>query len=361
METSANCGMTSGDVTSVSSATAAIGDRRESIVRRNLDKIGTLALALAGTATFIPNQSHAAEGGAGFYLLGSKGPVAAVMPPAGVYFQNDLYLYSGDLGGNAQLPAGGKLAVGVEGKAAIEIPTMIWVLPEEVMGGHLGLSASLPLGWKETSADLTRSGPLGGVTTGSTTDAIFTVGDPIVSAFVGWEAGNFHYQVGTLVNVPIGDYQDGDISNIAFHHWGADVFAAATWFDPSVGLDLSGVVGMTFNAENPATNYRTGNEFHFEWAAVQHFNEQFDAGLVGYYYKQTTGDSGEGAARPFKGEVAAIGATIGWNFKAGELPIAARIKYFHEFEATNRAEGDAVLLTVSMPLAITQPANVAAQ
>jgi hypothetical protein len=33
----------------------------------------------------------------------------------------------------------------------------------------------------------------------------------------------------------------------------------------------------------------------FEWAAVQHFNEQFDAGLVGYYYNQVTGDSGAGA------------------------------------------------------------------
>lgn len=194
---------------------------------------------------------------------------------------------------------------------------------------------------------------------GSTTDAVFTVGDPLVSAFVGWEAGNFHYQVGTMVNIPIGDYQEGEISNIAFHHWGADVFAAATWLDPNIGLDLSGVVGMTFNAENPATDYRTGNEFHFEWAAVQHFNERFDAGLVGYYYNQVTGDSGAGAARPFKGEAAAIGATIGWNFKAGEVPISTRIKYFHEFEATNRAKGDAVFLTISMPLAITAPTNVA--
>nr|WP_261335684.1 hypothetical protein [Rhizobium leguminosarum] len=35
---------------------------------------------------------------------------------------------------------------------------------------------------------------------------------------LGWEAGNFHWQTSLLVNVPIGDYQDGEISNIAFHH-----------------------------------------------------------------------------------------------------------------------------------------------
>ncbi|AOF92481.1 transporter [Sinorhizobium sp. RAC02] len=321
----------------------------------------TARLVLAGTTLCLAAPVHAAEGGAGFYLLGSKGPAAAILPPPGVFFQNDIYIYSGDLGGGTELPTGGKIAVGVDGSAIVEVPTVIWVLPEEVIGGHLGLSASLPFGWKKTSAEATRTGPLGGIATGSVTDTVFTIGDPILSAFVGWEAGNFHYQVGTMVNVPIGDYQEGEISNIAFHHWGADVFAAATWLDPNIGLDLSGVVGMTFNAENPATDYRTGNEFHFEWAAVQHFNEQFDAGLVGYYYNQTTGDSGDGAARPFKGEVAAIGATIGWNFKFGEVPISARIKYFHEFDATNRAEGDSVFLTIAMPLAITQPTNVAAQ
>ena len=36
------------------------------------------------------------------------------------------------------------------------------------------------------------------------------------------------------------------------------------------------------------------------------------------------------------------------------------IKYFHEFLVENRAQGDAVYLTLSMPLAITKPVNVAA-
>jgi hypothetical protein len=326
---------------------------------RSSIKIAAALLAVATTG--LPAALHAAEGGAGFYLLGSKGAAAAITPPPGVYFQNDLYYYSGDLGGNRALPTGGRLAVGVEGKVVVDIPTVIWVLPEEIAGGNVGLSASLPIGWKETSAGVTLAGPRGGTATGSITDTVFTVGDPLVGAFLGWEANNFHWQVGTLINVPIGDYQDGEISNIAFHHWGADVFAAGTWLDPTKGLDLSAVVGMTFNAENPATDYRTGNEFHFEWAAVQHFNEQFDAGLVGYYYDQVTGDSGDGAAGPFKGRVAAIGATIGWNFKAGDVPVSARIKYFHEFAASNRAEGNGIFLSIAIPLSITKPMNIAAQ
>nr|WP_200994564.1 transporter [Rhizobium rhizogenes] len=307
-------------------------------------------------------EAMAAEGGAGFYLLGSKGPAAAITPPPGVFFQNDFYYYSGSLGGGKSLPTGGRIAVGVDGKAAIEIPTVLWVLPEDIAGGHLGLSATVPLGWKDTSANLILNGPNVGNRSGGVGDAVFTVGDPLVGGFLGWEAGNFHWQVGTLVNVPIGDYQKGEISNIAFHHWGADVYGAATWLDPATGLDISGVVGMTFNAENPATHYKTGNEFHFEWAVDQHFNKQFDAGIVGYYYDQVTGDSGSGATvGDFKGRVAAIGATIGWNFEIGKLPVSTRIKYFHEFAVENRAQGDAVFLTVSIPLSITKPMNVAAQ
>lgn len=309
-------------------------------------------------ATALPNQLYAAEGGAGFYLLGSKGPAAAITPPPGLYFQNDLYFYKGELGGNKQLPTGGRVAVGVDGSAVVEIPTLIWIAPEPVLGGNLGLSATVPVGWKKTTADVTLAGPLGGTATGSVRDTVFTVGDPLLGGFIGWHAGNFHYQVGTLVNVPIGDYQDGEISNIAFNHWGADVFAAATWLDPTIGWDLSGVVGMTFNAKNPATEYKTGTEFHFEWAAVKHFNETFDAGLVGYYYQQISGDSGAGAIGPFKGRVAAIGATLGYNFAIADTPTAARIKYFHEFATENRAEGDAVVLTLSVPIGFKKAKTV---
>lgn len=300
----------------------------------------------------LSSAALAAEGGAGFYLLGSKGAAAAITPPPGIFFQNDVYYYSGRLGGDKQLPTGGKLAVGVDGQAFINIPTVMWVLPETIAGGHLGLGASLPFGWKKTEADVVLHGPRFGDVSAGVKDDVFTIGDPIVSGFLGWQSGNFHYQLGTMINIPIGDYQDGEISNIAFHHWGADVFAAATWLDPAIGLDLSGTLGVTFNAENPATDYKTGNEFHFEWAAVQHFSPKADAGLIGYYYQQLSGDSGEGASGPFKGRVTAIGATLGYNFEVNKLPISARLKYFHEFAAKNRAEGDAVYLTFSIPLSI---------
>lgn len=319
--------------------------------------VALASVTTAGLALACPAQ--AVERGAGFYLLGSKGPAAGITPPPGVYFQNDFWFYDGKLGGGREFPSGGRVAIGVEGKAALSAPTLLWVLPEELMGGRVGIGVTIPYGWMGTDADLTLTGPGGGVLATDATDPIFTIGDPIVSGQIGWDAGNFHWNTGLMVNVPIGDYQDGELSNIAFHHWGADVNAAATWLDPSTGLDLSAAMGVTFNAENPATDYRSGTEFHFEWAAVQHFSKKFDAGLVGYAYQQLTPDGGEGSNGPFKGRAFAIGATVGWNFEVAEHPVSARIKYFHEFGTENRAEGDSVFLTIAVPLSV--PRAVAAQ
>lgn len=309
-----------------------------------------LSVGYAGEAT-------AAEGGAGFYLLGSKGPAAGALPPPGIYFQNDVYIYTGTLGGGRGFPTGGRIVADVEATAVIELPTGIWVTPWEVLGGNLAFSATIPVGYKDVSAGLDVISPrLGTTIRREQSDDIFTVGDPVISGMVGWHHGNFHWQTGVMVNVPIGDYQDGELANLSFNHWGADVSVAASWIDPGTGLDISGAVGITFNAENPATDYKTGNELHLEWAVSKTFSPQFSAGVIGYYYDQLTGDSGDGAViGDFKGRVAAIGATVGYNFELGETPVQARLKYFHEFAAENRSEGDAGYITFSVPIGYKKP------
>ena len=150
---------------------------------------------------------------------------------------------------------------------------------------------------------------------------------------------------------PVGDYREGAIANVANHRLATDVNGAITWLDPNIGLDLSVAMGVTFNQENSATNYRTGNEFHLEWAATQNLSKELSIGLVGYFYRQLTGDSGTGAILgPFKGEVTALGGTVGYNFKLGDLPIATRIKVYREFDVQNRLQGTAGYFTLSMPL-----------
>jgi hypothetical protein len=309
---------------------------------RILMTIATTSVIAAGSASGL----QAAEGGSGFYLLGQRGPFAGVTPPPGVYFQDDNYFYSGDIGAAFDLE-GNTVGINVDADIYLNLPTILWVTPHQVLGGNLGVTGTLVIGGPDISATITQPA------IGPASDSIFSFGDPALGAFLGWHNGNFHWQTGVSVNVPIGDYRDGDIANVALNYWAADVYGAATWFNPATGFELSGIMGVTFNAENPATNYQTGTEFHLEGAIVQHFSEAFSLGLVGYYYDQLTADRGSGVPASlggFEGQVAAIGATVGYNFQLGVLPISTRLKYFHEFEAENRLEGDALYLTLSMPL-----------
>jgi hypothetical protein len=108
---------------------------------------------------------------------------------------------------------------------------------------------------------------------------------------------------------------------------------------------------VTFNGRNPATDYKTGTEFHLDWSAMQYLSKEFSFGLAGYYYQQISGDSGSGARLgPFKGRVVALGGAVGYNFQLGALPISTRVKVFREFDVENRLEGTAAFFTVAMPL-----------
>jgi hypothetical protein len=54
-------------------------------------------------------------------------------------------------------------------------------------------------------------------------------------------------------------------TNCVDARWGIDT-GWASLTDKPTKLQVSGTAGLTFNFENTATNYQSGNEFHWEWA-----------------------------------------------------------------------------------------------
>ena len=296
--------------------------------------------------------AQSAESGVGVYPLGLRGPLAGIVPAPGVYFQNDFYFYQGDAGASRPIPLNGNLVANVNATMGIDIPTILWSTPFPVAGGNLALSASFPVGGPSVDAGLGLTSPaISSEFVRNAHDLIATFGDPFLVSSIGWHAGNLHWTGGVGVNVPVGDYREGALANIAFHRWAADLFGAATWLDPKTGIDLSGAMGITFNGTNPATDYTTGTEFHLELAATQNLPNGFSFGIVSYYYDQITGDSGTGAKLgAFEGRVAAIGGSLGYMFKVEGRDVATRVKVYREFDVLNRLEGTSAFFTVAMPL-----------
>jgi hypothetical protein len=316
----------------------------------SLTRAGFLgALILSG----YPNSPLcAAEGAGGTYLLGSKGSMAGFLPPPGTYVQVSDYYYSGKTNGTLEF-SGVTLAGGISADAFYKLPTILWVTPVTVLGGNLAFSATTPIGSKDVGAGVSLDA--GGVVISTNLqDDDLAFGDPVLGAMIGWHATNWHWNAGVLYNAPVGFWQRGNLSNIGFNRSSLDVTAAATWLDPKFGLEISSAAGFTFNFENPTTNYKSGTEFHLEWAIIQNFSKSFGVGLVGYHYQQITGDSGAGAALgDFKGRVTGVGPAVNYNFALGQIPVSTSIRYMKEFDVENRLRGDAGLFTLTMPLSVT--------
>jgi hypothetical protein len=336
--------------------------------------IAVLALGLPSIGV---SEGQAAENAAGWYALGTKASMAGYVPPPGTYFIDVNLYYSGDASGTAALGVAlrdiglenisGTLTldadIKVEAQVYYNLPSILWVAPGKVLGGNVGFGAIVPVGWKDVGVDIDA---LATLTLGppinqtfqqgarfNRTDSSTEFGDPVLNALIGWHQGNWHWNVGILVNVPIGPWSNSSISNLSFNHWGLDTTAAVTYLDPKTGFEISVAPGFTFNWENPDTNYQTGTEFHVEFAALKHFSQKFAAGIAGFHYQQITGDSGTGATLgDFKGRVTSLGPVVTYSFNLGKIPISTQLLWLHDFDVENRLEGDLGVLTVSMPLSI---------
>jgi hypothetical protein len=325
------------------------------VLARGVARPLALAAVLAGAAG--AQQAHASEGGASFYLLGSGGPGAAIMPPLkGVFLDNEVYYYSGSAKGGKAFTVGGNVVAGLDATIVADFATFVWVPTTDFAGGTLALGGAVPFGEPDVDVSAVISGPRGGQVGLSASDSKFVVGDPIATAMLGWKNGDVHIQASTVVNIPIGDYREGQLANLAFHRWAGDASLAATWHDEKSGWDVTTKAGFTFNGKNDDTDYKTGTEFHIEGAVEKKLSPKWSAGLQGYYFGQVSGDSGAGATLgPFKGRVAGAGATVAYSFLMGKMPATLRVRALTEFDARNRLEGDSVWLGLSVPLSLRLP------
>ena len=314
--------------------------------------LAVLALVLVTTFGAHTNRVIAAEGAVGFYLLGSTTTNAGILPPPGTYVINYNYFYSGSTEVTLDV-AGLILDGGVDADAYYNVTAPLWVAPGKVLGGNVGFLMLTPIGWKDVEAGASLTGPRGGVIGTKLRDEETKFGDLVPGMMMGWHHDNWHFKTHTLVNVPVGFWERGNLANMGFNRWAIDNTAAFTWLDPKIGLELSAMAGFTHNFENPATDYKSGTEFHLEYAAVQNFSKHFALGVNGYYYDQVTGDSGSGARLgSFKGRVMAIGPVMNLNFQVGKIPVSANLRYFREFDVENRLEGDAGYAVLTVPLSI---------
>lgn len=312
-----------------------------------------LVLALSvPLALFWTERAIADEGGISVYAPGFYGSFAAVPTEPGWSLATVYYHASVDAGADVAFPRGGKgqVDLGIKGRgdAVFFIPT--YTFAEPVFGNgqaSLGMLAAVAHNWAEVDATLT--GPLGNTISGQRSESFTGFGDLGPFGMLKWNAGVNNYMTYVTGSIPVGSYDSDRLANTGFGHAAVDTGVGYTYLDPSTGREFSIVGGMTYNFENPDTDYKNGIDGHIDWAASQFFNEHVHAGFVGYAYQQLTGDSGEGAVLgDFKSRVFGIGPQVGYKFNANDTTDGyLNLKGYYEFGAKNRPEGWNLWLTLA--------------
>ena len=305
--------------------------RTPDLARRIL-LFGTLLLAL-------PANGKAAEYAFSSYGLGEAAFSAGVTPPPGTYVTAATGFYTAEIG--AQVPFG---RVTINAGAKIDGFSNGWnvlYVPErKLFDGSIGLAVTLPVGHLDAVAEI---GPFSREVSG------WGFGDIVSRAQLGWQHGGFSHLLYVEAVAPTGKWEPGFSPIIGLHRPGIDTGWAFTWEHKPSKFQVNGSAGVTFNFENTATDYKTGDEFHFEWAIGQEVATGLVVGIVGYDYRQFTGDSGSGATLgPFKGSVDAIGAGVSYTTLIAKSPLIVNMRFYHEFDAENRWEGDAFIASATV-------------
>ncbi|MGB5226087.1 MAG: transporter [Arenicellales bacterium] len=323
---------------------------KDLIQARTLTKAVALLL-LSSAGSLVSPLANADEGGVSFWLPGQFGSMAAVPGDPGwslplIYFHSSV-----DGEGSREFATAGKITLGLQEDIDLLLAVPTYAFAKPVWGGQLTLSVAGIYGSVDVGVDATLTDPGGGVQSGSETDSNTAVGDLYPSATLRWNNGVHNSMAYVMAGVPVGNYDVNRLANIGTNHWALDAGGGYTYLNMDTGREFSAVAGLTYNFENPDTNYQNGIDSHLDWAASQFVSEKMHVGLVGYFFYQLTGDSGSGAVLgDFKSQVIGLGPQLGYFFNMGKKQAYFNVKAYWEAEAKYRPEGWNSWVTLSLPL-----------
>ncbi|WP_271581051.1 SphA family protein [Bradyrhizobium sp. CCBAU 45389] len=338
-------------------------------------RLGAAAIA---TLLALPNDAaRADEGGVSFWIPGFFGSLAAVPAQAPGWSVTSIYYHTSvSAGGDVarareitigRIPANLNVNLDARVNANVDLGLLVgtYTFATPVLGAQAQASLLGVYGSNSTSlaGSLvgTVTGPGGGVLPFSRFDSIdssiIAFGDLLPMFQLKWNAGVHNYMTYVTGDIPVGAYQSDRLANLGLGHWTIDAGGGYTYFDQKTGREASAVLGFTYNFVNPATQYQSGVDMHFDWGASQFLTKQWQVGLVGYAYQQLGCDSGSGdRVGCFRSRVLGVGPQVGYIFPVGDMQGYLNLKAYGEFANENRPAGWNLWLTFNLsPAAATPP------
>ena len=291
------------------------------------------AMTAATLAALGASCAFATEGGGSIYPHGVENYMAGALPPPGLYGVVYGNAYSADRvndahGNNLNIP-------GFKVNATVVAPRLVWVTGAKLLGGDMVVHAIAPIVNLKVEA-------------GGQSHSKTGLGDMTVGIGTGFHhSPNLHSIVAVDLILPTGGYTQGDLANIGRHYSAVEPVIAVTQVDPN-GLNADIKLGYLVNQRNNATDYQSGQEFHFDYSVGWGLGNGWTAGAGGYVYQQVTADKQNGQTlADSKGKALALGPSVKYDSGKGWFVTA---KWQKETSVENRAQGSALWLKAVFPL-----------
>ncbi len=292
-------------------------------------------VVFTGTLLVLPTWLHAAAAPppsfTGHYVPGVEGIKDASLPPPGFYLRDYNAFYTAD---QLNQSNGHKAPVNFDAFVYANVMRGIWVSDLGVLGGNIVMDAIVPLQYTELKINGAK-------------DHTFGFGDICLEpAVVSWHGSQWDAVLGYSMWLPSGDSQPGS-ADPGKGFWGHMITAGGTlYLDTNKTWALSLLNRFEFNQAERATDITPGQQWTAEWGISKSVMPGVDVGVVGYYQRQTTHDSGRGAST-VRDQVLAFGPEVSALWP--NLGLFTSLRYNIEVMANDRPQGQTIVLTLTKP------------
>ena len=279
-------------------------------------------------------EAVAAENGVSVYPAGVETIMPGVMPGAG---QTLLLEFNNFYEANSLMDGAGHSSVpGFHLRVAAMALKFVHNWGVHALGGTLVSSIGLPVLNEHLDGPFGKLGKTG-------------LGNPDLSVVdVAYKKGSWHWWYGIDVYAPGAQYNKQDLLNVGQHYFATAPEGAFTYLPGNGTSEISSKFQYILNFTDPATQYHSGHEFVWEYAAMHNVTEKLSLGLNGFYYRQTTDDlqNGVPVASGNRGRSVAAGPQV--RYHLGH--VAVILKYQREMMVENRTAGNSFWLQFGLPL-----------
>ncbi|MES2260253.1 MAG: transporter [Pseudomonadota bacterium] len=301
-------------------------------------------ITIACAALCCCGNASATEGGGNAYALGLDTNGAAVMPPEGLsvfgyYHHYEATHIKDDAGRDNARFAHFKLTV----NALATRVSYVWP-GVKLMGANVESRIALPFAVR-SEKDAARATPAGPVDDSGSKTGFGEI--QIIPLALGWHAPTLHQIAGIDAFLPTGRFVATDRVNIGRNYYQVAPFYAFMWTPKDA--QLSAKIRYGFSGNNKDNGYSSGDEFTLELSAGYQVKPSIQLGFSGYFYRQATDDTLNGAlvnGTGNRGRVNALGPYISYKFDSFTL----FTKLQKEFDARNRPEGTRLWVQAKIPL-----------